>query len=284
VSRPCPSCGAAEARPFAEKNAHRVVRCGRCATLYTSDAVQKVYDDLYAEENPHYPPFLRKRLDDIVAGFAPSRRTGRLLEVGFGDGELLEAARRAGWTVSGIELARPAVERARRRGIDAAHGALAEAPYQAESFDVVVAAEIFEHVNDVRPLLDGIVRVLRPGGLLWATTPHGRGISARLLGASWSVVNPPGHVQLFSIDGLRQLLRAAGFGDIAISAEGVNPHEILQRLRGGKMRAGERIDAAYALNAFLEEHRGRRAVKRAINRLLSALRLGDSLKISARRP
>jgi len=83
VSRPCPACGAAEARPFAEKNAYRVVRCGRCATLYTSDAVQKAYDDLYAEENPHYPPFLRKRLDDIVAGFAPSRRTGRLLEVGF---------------------------------------------------------------------------------------------------------------------------------------------------------------------------------------------------------
>ena len=283
MSRPCPGCGAAAARPFAEKNAHRVVRCGRCATLYTSDAVQKAYDDLYAEENPHYPPFLRKRLDDIVAGFAPSRRTGRLLEVGFGDGELLEAARRAGWTVSGIELARPAVERARRRGIDAVHGALAEAPYQAESFDVVVAAEILEHVSDVRALLDGIVRVLRPGGLLWATTPHGRGISARLLGASWSVVNPPGHVQLFSIDGLRRLLRAAGFGDIAIAAEGVNPHEILQRLRGGKMRPGERIDAAYALNAFLEEHRGRRAVKRTINRVLSALRLGDSLKVSARK-
>ena len=48
--------------------------------------------------------------------------------------------------------------------------------------------------------------------------------------------------------------------------------------------AGKRIDAAYALNAFFEERRGRRAVKRAINRVLSALRLGDSLKISARRP
>jgi 2-polyprenyl-3-methyl-5-hydroxy-6-metoxy-1,4-benzoquinol methylase len=282
VSRPCPACGAAEPRPFAEKNAHRVVRCGRCATLYTSDAVQKVYDDLYAEENPHYPPFLTKRLEDIVAGFAPSRRTG-LLEVGFGDGELLEAARRAGWMVSGIELARAAVERARRRGIDAIHGALTEAPYESGSFDVVVAAEIFEHVSDVRPLLDGIVRVLRPGGLLWATTPHGRGISARILGASWSVINPPGHVQLFSVGGLRELLRAAGLGEISIAAEGVNPHEILQRLRGGTMRAGERIDAAYALNAFFEERRGRRAVKRAINRVLSALRLGDSLKISARR-
>jgi SAM-dependent methyltransferase len=280
VSRPCPACGAAEPRPFAEKNTHRVVRCGRCATLYTGDAVQKMYDDLYAEENPHYPPFLTKRLDDIVAGFAPSRRTGRLLEVGFGDGELLEAARRAGWIVSGIELARPAVERARRRGIDAIHGALTEAPYEAE-FDVVVAAEILEHVSDVRPLLDGIVRVLRPGGLFWATTPHGRGISARILGASWSVVNPPEHVQLFSVGGLRELLRAAGLSEISIAAEGANPHEILQRLRGGKMRPGERIDAAYALNAFFEERRGRRAAKRAINRILSALRLGDSLKVSA---
>ncbi len=283
MTRPCPGCGAAEARLFAEKSSHQLVRCRGCATLYTSDAVSKVYDDYYTEDNLAVPPFLAKRLDDIVAGFASSRRTGRLLDVGFGSGELLEAARRAGWTVSGVEVAWPAVEQARRRGIDAFHGALADAPYEAASFDVVLASEIFEHVSDVRPLLDDIARVLRPGGLLWGTTPHARGISARLLGVSWSVIAPPEHVQLFSIDGLRQLLRAAGFGDIAISAEGVNPHEILQRLRGEKIRAGERIDAAYALNAFFEDRRGRRAVKRTINRVLSALRLGDSLKISARR-
>jgi len=279
VTRPCPGCGGAETRPFAEKNGHRLVRCRRCATLFTSDAACGTYDDYYNAENLEVPQFLAKRLDDIVAAFAPARRGGRLLDVGFGSGELLEAARRAGWAVSGVEVALPAVEQARRRGVDAFHGTLHDAPFEAGSFDVVVASEIFEHICDVRPLLDDVARVLRPGGLLWATTPHSRGLSARLLGASWSVVSPPEHVQLFSIAGMRALLRSAGFGDAVISAEGVNPYEILHR---GKME-GRRVDSAYAVNAFFEERRGRRAVKRAINRVLSALRLGDSLKITARK-
>jgi 2-polyprenyl-3-methyl-5-hydroxy-6-metoxy-1,4-benzoquinol methylase len=250
--------------------------------LYTTDFMQRAYDDGYAEEC-EAAPFLSKRLDDIVAGFASSRRTGRLLDVGFGAGDLLDAARRAGWTVSGVEVARAAVERARQRGIDAFHGTLNEAQYEQDSFDVVVASEILEHVVVVRPLLAQVNRVLRPGGLLWATTPHARGISARVLGPSWSVISPPVHVQLFSINGLTELLRHTGFGTVSISAQSVNPQEIIQHLRGGKMSAGQRIDSAHALNAFFEERWSRRMVKRGINRLLSVLRLGDSLKVSARK-
>jgi len=112
-----------------------------------------------------------------------------------------------------------------------------------------------EHITAVGPLLAGIARVLRPGGLLWATTPHARGISARILGASWSVVDPPSHLQLFSIRGLRKLLRRSGFDEVLIDAEGVNPQELLRR---GRVTSRERIESGYALNAFFEEHRGRR--------------------------
>lgn len=283
MTRPCPGCNASEGQPFAEKNALELVRCRRCGTLYTSAAAQKVYDDYYSAANLEVPPFLARRLDEIVAGFAASRRTGRLLDVGFGAGELLEAARRAGWTVMGVEVAGPAVEQARRRGIEAFHGTLADAQFGAGAFDVVVASEIFEHISDVRPLLGEIARVLRPDGLLWATTPHSRGLSARLLGAKWSVINPPEHVQLFSIRGLRQLLRGAGFDDVSIRALGVNPQEILHAWRGRKTSAGERVGSAYALNAFFEDRPVRRAVKQGINGVLSALHLGDSLKVAARR-
>lgn len=255
------------------------MRCTRCATLYTIDGIERAYDGGYVEE-PEPAPFLARRFDEIVARFESSRRNGRLLDVGFGAGDLLDAALRGGWTVSGVEVARAAVERARRRGVDAFHGMLHEARFETAAFDVVVAVEILEHVTDVEPLLVEIARVLRPGGLLWATTPHGRGLSARILGASWSVVSPPSHVQLFSIRGLRELLRRTGFAAVTIDAEGVNPHELLHR---GRVTAKERLDSGYALIAFFEERRGRRLVKRVLNRTLSLARLGDSLKISARR-
>jgi SAM-dependent methyltransferase len=281
MTRPCPACGAREPRPFGAKNGHELVRCARCETLHTAEAVQKSYDDDRYAAEPDRPPFLQTRLDEIVARFATARRSGRLLDVGFGGGELLDAARRAGWSAFGVELAEGAVESARRRGVDAFHGTLHEARYEPLSFDVVVASELIEHILDVDPLLGEIRRVLRPGGLLWITTPHGRGLSARILGTSWSVVSPPIHIQLFSFGGVRTLLSNAGFRDVAIAAEGVNPQELLQHVRGRSVRGGERIAAAYELNAFFEERRGRRVLKRAANGALSALRLGDTLKIAA---
>ena len=41
--------------------------------------------------------------------------------------------------------------------------------------------------------------MLRPGGLFWTTTPHARGLSARVLGLKWRCIWPPEHLQLFSV-------------------------------------------------------------------------------------
>jgi SAM-dependent methyltransferase len=279
IARPCPACAALDPRPFAEKNSYTLVRCGACATLYTHDVVDDVYDDYYDASNLEVPAFLARRLDEIVAGLGSG---GRLLDVGFGAGTFLEAARRAGWETAGIEVSLPAVEQARKLGFDVVHGRLEDAAYPDASFDVVVATEIFEHISDVPPLLREIARILRPGGLLWGTTPHGRGLSGRLLGASWSVMSPPEHVQLFSIGGMTKLLRACGFRKISISAEGVNPLEIADHFRRRTTKVSRRVASSYAINEFLLERPSRRAIKRMLNRLLSATRLGDSLKISAR--
>jgi len=279
IARPCPACAANDPRPFAEKNTYRIVRCGACATLYTHDVADAAYDDYYDASNLEVPAFLARRLDEIVATLGSG---GRLLDVGFGAGTLLEAARRAGWKTAGVEVSLPAVEHARELGFDVVHGRLEDAAYPDASFDVVVATEIFEHISDVRPLLREIARILRPGGLLWGTTPHGRGISGRLLGASWSVMSPPEHVQLFSIAGMTKLLRACGFRNVSISAEGVNPLEIADHFRRRTTKVSRRVASSYAINEFLLESPSRRVIKRSLNRLLSAMRLGDSLKISAR--
>ena len=278
--RPCPACQASDARTLGDKDSYRLVRCKRCATLYTAEAVQGAYDDYYDDANLEVPAFIAGRIDEIVGGFDSCRRTNRLLDVGFGAGTFLQAARRAGWNVAGVEVSLPAIEQARRDGFDVFHGTLQDAAYAEASFDVVVATEIFEHLVSVRPLLDEIARVLRPGGLLWATTPNARGLSARVLGKAWSVVSPPEHLQLFSIAGVRSLLGAAGFRDASVLAEGVNPYELLDRFRGRRVR---RVASGYELISYLSRSRSRRALKRLVNRVLSLLLLGDSLKISAHR-
>lgn len=289
----CVACGAGAGAERGEKNGFRVISCRGCGTLYTSPAQgaggAHDYDSYYGEENLSVPDFINARLDEIVADFAPYRQNGRLLDVGFGAGALLEAAGRAGWEAWGVEVSRTACEHVRARGFEVFCGELAAAGYPENHFDVVTASEVLEHVSDPRAMLRDIARVVRPGGLLWMTTPHGRGVSSRALGVSWSVVSPPEHLQLFSTRSVRALLAAAGFRKVRVATHGVNPSELLSALRGGRdagaSEAGgegcRRVEDAYALNEAMSRSPARRALKNALNAALNASRLGDSLKVWA---
>jgi SAM-dependent methyltransferase len=293
--RRCPACGSESHHARGQKNGFEMFSCQKCGTLYTSafpdsDSEQD-YNEYYGEGNLSVPDFINQRLDEIMASFAAYRENGRLLDVGFGAGTILEAAARAGWTASGVEVSETAVEHVRALGYDVFCGELAEARYADDYFDVVTASEVLEHVPDPRAMLDEIARILRPGGLLWATTPHGKGLSSRILGLQWSTISPPEHLHLFSLRGLKALLRASNFRRIRVATHGVNPFEIWHSLRphqnSGAAAAeadGEnfsRVASSYQLNQFLTGSGPRRVLKGAANGLLSAGRLGDSLKIWA---
>ena len=295
-ARPCPACGRAPGRGLGTKNGFELFACGRCATLYTSRLPRaegaQDYDSYYTEENLTVPAFIGRRLDEIVSTFAPYRERNRLLDVGCGAGSFLEAARRGGWEAHGVEVSRTACEHVRALGFDVFCGELSGAAYPSGHFDVVVASEVLEHVPDPGSMLGEIARVLRPGGLLWATTPHGRGISARALGLGWSAVSPPEHLHLFSVVSLRRALAEAGFRRVSVATHGTNPYEILNGLRargrgagaggaGGPMGGGDRVETSYRLNEFLSEKPSRRLLKGVLNGLLNAARLGDSLKVRA---
>ncbi|HZH92015.1 MAG TPA: class I SAM-dependent methyltransferase [Pyrinomonadaceae bacterium] len=294
-ARPCPACEADAPVYRGLKSGFDVISCTRCRTLYTAhlpaEEAAEDYDSYYCEQNLSVPAFINERLDQIVAQFAPYRRNGRLLDVGFGAGTLLEAARRGGWEARGVEVSQSAIEHVRKAGFDVFCGTLAEAQYPDDYFDVVTASEVLEHVPHPQPVLNEIARVLRPGGLLWATTPHGRGMSAHLLKLKWSAVSPPEHLQLFSIDGIKKMSAQAGFRRVRVATEGVNPYELIQGLRGGATAAavppatGEqsnaRVESSYQLNEALMASPSRRLLKSALNNLLNLGRIGDSLKIWA---
>ncbi len=306
TTRRCPACGSEARAARGEKNGLRVSACRGCGTLYAhheeANAVGgEGYDyDAYSHEaNLSVPAFISRRLDEIFQSFAPHRESNRLLDVGCGAGSLLEAARRAGWDAEGTEVSRPAVEHVRAEGFKVFHGELAGAGYPEGHFDVVTASEIIEHVPEPLPMLKEIARILRPGGLFWATTPHGRGLSARVLGIKWSTVSPPEHLQLFTLGGVRGLLREAGFGRAHITSHGCNPYELRRAFRRGagpneqngagvkeQLKAqseasSERVAASYQLNEALMKNPATRVLKAALNGALGAARLGDSIKIRA---
>jgi SAM-dependent methyltransferase len=95
----------------------------------------------------------------------------RVLEVGPGPGELAERmAKELGADVVAIDVSERMVELCRARGVDARLGDVQSLPFEDASFDLVVAAWVLFHPQDLDRALSEIARVLVPGGRLVAAT------------------------------------------------------------------------------------------------------------------
>ncbi len=296
-ARACPACESVSANRMGEKGGFDLLVCRGCGTLYVSslptNESRMHYETggYYNDENLVVPDFVIRRLEEIVSSFAPYRRTNKLLDIGCGAGTLLTVAKQAGWDAEGVEVSIPTVEYLRKRGLNVFPGELERANFPAGRFDVVTAGELIEHVPDPSSLVAEVARILRPGGIFWATTPHSHGASGRVLKLRWSVVSPPEHLHLFSIRGLSGLLSRHGFQRVRVKSEGLTVGELIRSFRshgeaGGepvKPKSHERVQSDYQMNESLLRNSRRRMIKSAANSVLRASGAGDFLKVWAER-
>jgi SAM-dependent methyltransferase len=141
-------------------------------------------------------------------------RGARVLDVGCGEGTLLWAAHRMGLEPHGCDIAQEAVQLVRELlSTENVHqGTLGELSYEPDSFDVIIALEVLEHLEKPRPFLRRAEELLQPGGLLLLTTPNRQRFFARVkrfLGMPHSNTDyPPHHFTRWSAQSLTKLLRA----------------------------------------------------------------------------
>jgi len=111
----------------------------------------------------------------------------------------------------GMDLYAPGVAYLRERGYDVVEGN-AEAFDLGETFDIVVAGEIIEHLGNVSGFLQSAKRHLKPGGTLLLSTPnpwYWRFVAKAFISPD---VHPnPEHVSWFCVATLRTLLVRHGY-------------------------------------------------------------------------
>ena len=196
-------------------------RCSSCLAVHQPslpagaslrDAYREMVDHAYLEEEAGRRA-TANRLLTLLDTVAPGRerRARRLLDVGCGHGLLLDEARRRGYQAEGIELSAAAAAHARDRlRLPVSETPLEELGAEEDGrWDVVVLADVLEHLDDPPGALVRCETLLAPGGALLLVTPDPSSAAARLAGARWWGYLPA-HTVLLPRRVLGELVTATG--------------------------------------------------------------------------
>jgi SAM-dependent methyltransferase len=179
--------------------------------------MQDYYDELWERLGDDLePPDFALRSAFLSSEIRPGQR---VLDLGSGAGDFTAVIAQTGAHPTGIEVAQAAVTRAQT-----AHPQLdfrlvpidGPLPLEDNTFDVVWASEVIEHIADTARWLSEVRRVLVPGGRLLITTPsHGRLRVA--LGGLERFSEPLGdHLHLYTRRSLTATLGELGFADVTV--------------------------------------------------------------------
>lgn len=152
------------------------------------------------------------------------------LDVGCGDGKTAGLwLSGTGRLYIGVDVSIEGVRMAQSLGLDARVLEDTERlPFPDDTFDAVVCVEVLEHLFLPHASASEILRVLKPNGVLIATTPNVAYIKRRVELGLFGVWNPFGdalsveqpwrdpHVRFFTPHTLRRMLAGVGFSEIDI--------------------------------------------------------------------
>jgi trans-aconitate methyltransferase len=147
--------------------------------------------------------------------------TGRILELGFGTGQMTAGLLAAGLDTAVVEGSLLLADEARRRhpGLTV-HEGLFETFTPPAPVDTLLAAHVFEHVDDPPALMEHLRGWLVPGGTLIAIVPNAASLHRRLavlmgLQERLDDLSPRdrvvGHRRVYTPEELRAELAGAGF-------------------------------------------------------------------------
>ena len=290
----CAWCGAA-----LDERAQRLrgrCRCARCGVATTDpwpdDAeLERAYAGWYRPSSGRFSGpgdrLLQRMRGQLSRRLDAAAPPGRVLDVGAGDGSLLDALRQRGRDALGLEREshRPDV---RAVEIDELH----------ERFAAIVFWHSLEHLRAPGGALACAAELLEPGGLLVLALPNAGSLQARRFGHAWLALDLPRHLVHIPAPALLARLRELGLavervsywrggqvvfgwlhGLVGLLPGHPNLYDAVRRAeaRSGRMGGGRRLATLLAGTLLLP-------LAAALTVVEVALRRGGTVYVEARRP
>ena len=181
IQNGCLLCGEYNAKHLGNKNNFEIVQCNQCnlkqvAKLPSNEELHAAYGEWSFNEK--YKKDANRKVYRWLFKLLKIRFLAKgkdFLDIGCNVGFACEAARKLGFSATGIELSNGAIRIAQEifPKCKFYSETIQEFAKKGKKFDVVLSSEVIEHLNDVKSFIDALTSIVNKRGLLYLTTPDG---------------------------------------------------------------------------------------------------------------
>lgn len=218
----CPLCNSSASKIIANTSDKKIIMCKICDNAWThplpdiydyknndfhSDATESQVSQIMDIEN--LPSQWKKSIYQQVRHLKRSiHKNAKILEIGCGEGLLLNELFKAGYNVTGIEPSTTASERARKKGLNVITGEFPNTNLD-KKYDVIILSHVLEHLQDPGLIIQEIKKV-GAGGMLFLVQANYKGIIPTIEKDRWYAWMPNQHFWHFTPTGLRNFVKFYG--------------------------------------------------------------------------
>ncbi len=207
------------------KNGKDILRCDSCELMTVRPlpddwTLKQYYDEnyisgRYLNRTKEYAVKLREKTFRewfrLIESLLPEG--GNLLDIGCGDGTAMDVAVEYGFGVYGNDISQRAAEKAKEKWGDRVYSGMRieNVNLEKDFFDCITMFDFIEHTDNPIHYLHLCRSLLKEEGILIIATHDSKSILKKIMGRSWSYLNPEEHLNLFSKKTLKIFLEKAGF-------------------------------------------------------------------------
>lgn len=132
------------------------------------------------------------------------KKNDLLLEIGAAKGDFLSRMQEKDIRIKGLELNKKAAEEAKKKGLDViCEDIVDHAENNIEKYDCIASFQVLEHISEVYPVIEAMIKCLKKGGTLIISVPNN---NSYLKWDEKNILNmPPHHIGLWDSNSLKNL-------------------------------------------------------------------------------
>ena len=268
-------------------------KCSLCGLVFdsrtpSSEALDAHYRNYSYSSLKPCPDATVRSFNRLLNSFENFRTSGRILDIGCGQGDFLFSAKSHGWYAYGSEYSDAAIKICLERGLEVVKEPVSPLSFGSEKFDVITSFEVIEHIQTPNQLFETARNLLRPGGLFYLTTPNFDAILRFLEGSRFAMLGYPEHLCFYNKYSMRHLALQHGFTPLKITTTGIDLARIKKKILTQFVRPNQKVDQESfhdqktqtdLMRTQIESNSALLFSKNLANTILGFTGTGDTLKV-----